>query len=285
MQAIVNVDPVTGLPINDAIEITVTAVGVTNGDLFSVDTSVYNYISLQLTGTWAGTVTFQGSNNNTDWVSIGSINMTAPGAYVSTSTTTGAFVIPVATKYVRARVTTYTSGSVTGAAIGGNIPPIIVPNTVAISSGAVTVSSGTITTVSTVTSATLAASANLVGDVAVGVRANATNAGTIAKILSAASTNATLVKATAGRVYGWSLSNTTAAYKFVKLFNKATAPVPGTDVPVFTIGIPANSSVSISHPAGMAFATGIGYSITNLAADADTTVVAASDVLGSIVYA
>lgn len=132
---------------------------------------------------------------------------------------------------------------------------------------------------------TLAASSNLIGDAALQLRGNATGAATIAKVLAAASTNATSVKATAGRIAGFWLSNTSAAFKYVKLFNKAAAPAVGTDVPVFTIPLPPNSCITGELPAGVGFATGIAYAITGAAADLDATAVAANDVIGALFYA
>ena len=96
---------------------------------------------------------------------------------------------------------------------------------------------------------------------------------------SAATTNATSVKASAGTVYNITASNTGGAAAFVKFYNKASAPTVGTDVPVFTMAIPASGTVTIA-PAlvGIRFATGIALAITNLAADSDTTAVAAAQV-------
>lgn len=56
---------------------------------------------LQVFGTFVGTVHLEGSNNNTDFVSLGSV--TAPGKIANAE----------AWKYVRARVSAYTSGSIT----------------------------------------------------------------------------------------------------------------------------------------------------------------------------
>lgn len=98
-------------------------------------------------------------------------------------------------------------------------------------------------------------------------------------INSAATTNATSVKASAGTVYSVTASNTGAAAAFVKLYNLATAPTVGTSTIAITISVPAGGSTNLSFgAAGARFATGIGLSITNLAADADTTAVAAAQV-------
>jgi len=124
--------------------------------------------------------------------------------------------------------------------------------------GAVTVS-GTVTSSTTVT-------------------ANTPNP-TSSAINSAASTNATSVKNAAGNIFSITASNTNAAARFVKLYNKASAPTVGTDVPVLTIPIPANSAVNLEFGTpGWRFATGIALAITAGAADSDTAAVAANEV-------
>ncbi len=108
---------------------------------------------------------------------------------------------------------------------------------------------------------------------------------TAATLSSAANTNATSVKASAGNLYAVVASNIGAAAAFLKLFNLATAPTVGTSVPFLTIPIAASGVVSIPFGAqGMRMATGIAFAITNLAADTDTTAVAAAQVKVAIAY-
>ena len=97
---------------------------------------------------------------------------------------------------------------------------------------------------------------------------------------SAATTNSTLVKGSAARLYAAHVTNTSAALKYVKLYNKATAPTVGTDVPVCSFAIPAGWSGNIIDSVfGIAaFPLGLGWGITNGAADNDTTPVAAGDI-------
>lgn len=98
-------------------------------------------------------------------------------------------------------------------------------------------------------------------------------------INSAASTNLTSVKATAGTVYGVAAFNAGAAAAYVKLYNKASAPALATDVPVLVIPVPAGTSVVFSLCAlGHRFGTGIALAITGGVADTDTTAVAAAQV-------
>lgn len=125
----------------------------------------------------------------------------------------------------------------------------------------------------------------LMGDVGLQARANATGAATAAKVQSAASTNATVVKASAGRVMGWHLTNTSAAVKVVHLHNLTVAPTVGTSVPAYNIVLPAGATVNVSLPVGIAHATGISYSITGAITDLDNTAVAANEVVGAIYFA
>lgn len=100
---------------------------------------------------------------------------------------------------------------------------------------------------------------------------------TTLSVNAAATTNATLVKNAAGVLYGLALSNSGAAACTVKLYNKATAPVPGTDIPVLSVVMPAESVQALNLGAvGLRFATGIGMAITLNATDADTTALGAT---------
>lgn len=98
---------------------------------------------------------------------------------------------------------------------------------------------------------------------------------------AAASTNATSAKASAGTVFVIEAMNTTASVKYLKLYNKASAPTVGTDTPVRTIALaPSNARSFIEFPSGLYFATGIAYALTGAASDADATALAAGDVVG-----
>ena len=95
--------------------------------------------------------------------------------------------------------------------------------------------------------------------------------GTSYNAVSAASTNATSVKASAGNLFEITASNVTATATFVKLYNKASAPTVGTDVPVLTISVPANTTVAMQFGSqGKRFATGIALAVTAAAAATDT---------------
>lgn len=107
-----------------------------------------------------------------------------------------------------------------------------------------------------------------------------TNNASLFRLFSQATTNAALIKGSAGRFYGGQLANTSAAWRYVKFYNKATAPVPGTDTPVLTLAIPPNDVVPIASlfdQYGAFFSLGIGIAITLNAGDADTTVLAVAN--------
>lgn len=98
-------------------------------------------------------------------------------------------------------------------------------------------------------------------------------------INSAATVNANLLKTGAVTLLNIVASNANAATRYLKLYNKATAPVVGTDIPVLTIAIAPSSTVSIQFGSlGHKFALGLGIGITGLPVDTDATVIGANDV-------
>jgi hypothetical protein len=104
-------------------------------------------------------------------------------------------------------------------------------------------------------------------------------------LVSAATTNATSVKNSAGVISMLVLTNTSAAFKYIKLCNTTTAPTVGTTTPIFNIGIPPNSTITVdTGPFATRFSTGISYAITGAPALLDATVIAANDVLVNIAY-
>jgi hypothetical protein len=105
------------------------------------------------------------------------------------------------------------------------------------------------------------------------------------RVQSAATTNGTSVKISAGQVYSIAVGNNGASAAYLKLYNKLSVPVVGTDTPVATYLVPAGGNFVTSFRAGKPFTVGIAYAITGAAADNDTTGVAANQVIGSIEYA
>ena len=95
-------------------EVTSLTAGSLNADLVpSTDVSGYSTFMLQITGTFVGTLTLQGSNDNTNFVSVYGtwVGNTQP---VAIMTTTGIISGSCNFRYFRVRMTAYTSGTATG---------------------------------------------------------------------------------------------------------------------------------------------------------------------------
>ncbi len=182
--------------------------------------------------------------------------MTPAGATATTFNGAGMWVVPVVARYLTLVLTTATTGGTTtirATKLFGAIPSQFVPT---IGTQAV---SGSLTSAGTVT--------------------NTPANPTVNTLNSAATTNATSVKTSAGNLHNMAISNTSASPRYLKLYNKASAPTVGTDVPVLTITLPANSFNPINFGVtGYRFATGIAFAITGAAADNDTTAIGASEV-------
>lgn len=112
----------------------------------------------------------------------------------------------------------------------------------------------------------------------------ASGGATVHRKTSAASTNATSVKASAGQLYGYSVTNSNTSARYLKFFNKASAPTVGSDTPYFDVLIPGSGGVVQSVDIGIAFGTGIAYCLTTGAADSDTGAVAADEIKVALFY-
>lgn len=202
----------------------------------------------QLAGTWTATVQAQITRDGTNWVNVTGSNMivnAATGAYVSAGNVTASGIYQVdVTGCAAARVitTAYTSGTITGSACLSQTDAVVAIE------GTPTVAVSTATPVTP-----------------------------LAYILAtAASTNAAAIKASAGTLYAVVASNPTASPVYWKFYNKTTAPTVGTDVPVVTIAVPANTTLPIEFGAvGLRFTTGMSSAVTGAMAATDTTVATA----------
>jgi len=225
----------------------------------------------------AGVVTPAFSNDDgTTWFTP--TYFTPAGAQVTTTfNAAGNWIIPVVGRLFRLRLTTATTaGTTTLRTEGFQQAPYALTFGTQVVSGTVTANIGT---------GSLAAGTNLIADVGVQYRANATGAATIKHLVALGTTNLTSVKASAGRVVGWSIVNTVASWRYVKLHNIATAPTAGTGV-VQTIAVPPSGVNNMPVGAGsIGFATGIAFSTTTGVLDADTVAVTANDLVIDIFYA
>ena len=92
------------------------------------------------------------------------------------------------------------------------------------------------------------------------------------KFLSAASNNATLVKTGRTLLKVLLPINTTSTTYYLHLYSKATVPVCGTDVPLWTVPVPnaAGAGAGVALPSeGLMFPLGLGFCLTAGIADTD----------------
>ena len=125
--------------------------------------------------------------------------------------------------------------------------------------------------------------------ISIGTDGAAQDSWTPTKLISAATTNATSVKGSAGTLGAIVVTNINAAVRYLKLYDKASAPMVGTDVPKWTIAIPGNAAGAgavIPLPVnGLAFTLGIAFAVTTGVLDSDTGAVAANEIIVNLGYA
>lgn len=103
-------------------------------------------------------------------------------------------------------------------------------------------------------------------------------------LVTAASTNATIIKSSAGQVYGWFIYNSNASARKIAFHNSSTTPTAGTSI-FFSIVIPPSAGANVEYTNGIAFSSGIGITTVTDLTDAGTTAVAASDLIINIFFA
>ena len=107
------------------------------------------------------------------------------------------------------------------------------------------------------------------------------------KYISLASTNATVIKSGDVRLYVVSAIGLTSSVRYLKFYDKSTAPTVGTDTPKLTIPVPANTQgagVVIPFNIPIIFDTGLSFAITKGSADNDTEAIGAGDVIINLSY-
>lgn len=244
------------LPVGPAAQLNVTgSASALNADLISVACDAYRSVNFQITGTWSGTISYQVSNDNANWVAYGCIGPAATTSSTTTTANTIQYGALSGYQFFRLRFTAYTSGTASVTAYF---------NREIVGTGALP---GTAVTVSNLTASTTSAATVLY------------------TVNSAATTNAASIKATGANVYGLSVMNTSASTKYVRLFNLTTAPTVGTSVPIMVVAVPATSSKEIEFVPALRFSTGLSVAITGGAAATDATAVAAGDVQLLVSYA
>lgn len=234
----------------------------------------HNGVNVTISGTYGSVaIAFEATVDGTNWVAVqgyvsdGTAIVTASGT-LSSTVRSYFFYIPGFSQF-RVRSTAWTSGTmVVRMSTNHKVAPTVVG--IAQSAGTLTVQPGN--------------TANTTPWLVTLVPAATQGVSTHHHLVAAATTNATSVKGSAGTIGVLVLANPSAAVKYFKLFNKATAPTVGTDTPTHTFAIPPGQTIVCDLSEGLRLATGIGYAITNLPADLDTTAVTAGDVIVSMSY-
>lgn len=129
---------------------------------------------------------------------------------------------------------------------------------------------------------------NNTGTISLKPSSTGANGTTPYKLISLATTNANVVKASGGNLYSIVAIGLTSTVRYLKLYNKATAPTVGTDVPLMTIPVPANTQgagIAIPFSMGVNFPLGIAIAVTSGLADNNTGAILANDVVVNLTYA
>lgn len=109
------------------------------------------------------------------------------------------------------------------------------------------------------------------------------------KLISEASTNSNNISnAPDTKLYLVSAIGLTSTVRYLKIYDKATAPIVGTDVPLLTIPVPANTQgagIVIPFTTPVNLGDGLGIAITSGSADNNTGAVGAGDVIVNLTYA
>lgn len=96
-------------------------------------------------------------------------------------------------------------------------------------------------------------------------------------------TTGQVAKNGAGQIYSYYLYNNATATRYIKIYDKATAPT-NADTPVMTYPLPAGSAANVAFPNGVAFANGISLRATTGVADNDTGAPSTNDVIVNVNY-
>jgi hypothetical protein len=97
-----------------------------------------------------------------------------------------------------------------------------------------------------------------------------------------------VIKGSMGSVSGWYIANISTGWRYVKFYDKATAPA-STDTPLMTLGIPPGSAANVSlrtliESKTLPFVNGLGIRGTTGVADNDTGAPTTNDLVVNIFF-
>lgn len=241
-----------------------------------------NGATIDVRGSFVASLAFQGTIDGTNWFTLVAMPVASGSnsVLVSTASAPGAWhVLTAGLQQIRVFVTGFTSGTAAITMRATQAQPFLytaaagATNTVAVASG-------------TINSATLAASANLIGDLGLQYRPSNVGAASAAAVMSPATVTVQTIKASAGRLIGVVLQNSATSLRSLKIFNAASVAL-GTTIASFEIDIPAASSLAFNFDGGIGFSTAISCAVTSGKGLSDTTStgLAANDVSGVLIFA
>jgi hypothetical protein len=104
-------------------------------------------------------------------------------------------------------------------------------------------------------------------------------------INAASSSMATVIKTSAGMLYGYEACNNGTSAVYLRIFNLGVAPTVGTSTPAISKIIPAGTCQGYSTDVGLTFGTGIALDVTSGSlADSDTTTIASANQVAVQMY-
>jgi filamentous hemagglutinin len=221
----------------------VTGTVTANGQdlIAATDVSAYKELSIQITGTWSGTISWQCSNDNTNWTACYFTNVGNASSLNSSTTINQIYYAPVNFKYFRAHATAWTSGTATGTMVASlmtSVMPLTNANLFDNNGNPISV-----------------AQQNMAGSLSICVASDQTALPTKGPTANAAQTaggSNTVVKASSGWL--WSVVVTTLGTAALSIFDNAT-----TNSGRVLLTIPASAAVGTiySFPGGAFAANGI----------------------------
>lgn len=273
--AAVLVDPTSGEPYaytDSSLSLSSTVLSAV-GDTFNFDSKEASHGLIQSTQFGSGTVILEGSVNGTTWSAISVISSNTIGASsdVVSITASGMYNFDACAPKMRLRLSARTSGNFQfDIALGKGVPTA---RSVFIGNSATTVQGSS-------------SAAALV----VGMRSdNANQALTTVYRLpqSLATNNAAAIKTSAcklAKIIGY---NASTSVRYLRIYNKSSAPTVGTDTPILIIPLAPSSNFEFNlADIGLHLTAGMSIAITGNAASNDNTAIAANDILGlNIIYA
>ncbi len=258
------------------------------------------------------TINFEGSGDGSNYVAINAVQL-GTGIIASTvvnqGTTITAWQVPIGgLQTIRARISAYSAGTITVTVNATAAPydPKTIQSNLLIGGTTVDGNSGNKSAQTmrvvlatdqpqlgnkllvTPDAVALPAGSALIGEAAGVTTPTTTDAASTCYLTSAASTNSTNCKASAGNVYGISVVNTTTTNYFLRMYNASSAPTcssaTGFVETIPALGAAANGG-GISRPwvVPQAYSTGIGFCLTGGGSSTDNTN-AATGVYVAILY-